>query len=310
MKFVTEQPRLSLICQSLFHLASLQPVHKNSWEKPLAHTLATTLYEDLKRLGGLLNNVPLNLALEHLKRKGFASLLRMNPAPIVDPIDRFYRLLFQLEVADKQAIALMDDARTQFGSRVQQPRTTRIIPEHRRTNSSTATPRAVSAPAAPSTAAAVDDIRQSSLSVDSQSEFGDIEFEDVLEDMDEPLDVEVSAVKKPEEAVEEEKKDVPHASAATAAESMTRAESYRKSRRDIEMAIEKLKVVQKKLLAVEDRRNWLPRQNQQYASALARIEELLQILSQCSDLYAEAVLALSSEHHQDGTVVVELSTRR
>lgn len=301
MKFVTEQPRLNLLCQALFHLASLQPVHKNPWERPLAHTLASSIYEDLQRLGGLLNFVPLKLALEHLQRKHFASLLRLTPPSTVDPIDRFIRIRHQLVAIDAQAVALIDATRT-IGHHVPRLRTHPIMPENKHPTASSSS-ESREPPAGQLTAETAIDAQASAASqaADVESEFGDIEFEDVVDDLEDEMESTDA-----QKAAERPGTLLASAAPATDATGSTEATEVRhKAKRDLEVVSTKLKSLQKRLGDIGERRNWLPTQSHQFNLVVQRIDELLEILAHCSHVETEAILAAHSGPPQQGSVVIE-----
>jgi hypothetical protein len=309
MRFITDQPRLNVLSQGILHLASLVPIHRNIWEKPQSRTLATTIYEDMKHLHTLISNKPLMMALEFLKRKGVPQLLQARVAVPLQSIDKFYRLKSILKSKLALASPLIENCRDEFGAskirsfRSKSPFDPSLTPStqplasnstHLESTSPTTTSLETEKEESPETGFS-GDVPPGWL--DDESEFDDIEFEDVVGSTNAPLEG-----SKPAE--DEEIKEKP----IEGLKGSDPLEKYCQRNRTLDEISKQVALIQKKVLEINDRENWLPNQKVEYTELLHYIDDLLELLAICircnTDFIASSPLNLS-----ESGIVIEFSAR-
>jgi len=302
IQFVTEQPRLNVISQGIIHLASLQPIHRNPWEKGQSRLLATSIYEDLKRMGAVIDNKPLRLALEFLKRKGVPELLTP-PTPVtLSPIDKFYRLKFSFSSNEQLAAEIIQECRREFPDKIDSLRPSSVPGQDHPSSLPTTNTLPISNENTTSTTSSEGDISSASVPPysatdpeedDFDSEFGDVEFEDVLS-VENPLaEVPITA----------------ESSATTSASAPPSGpesfEIYRLRNRRIEDLVKKFHLLRQKVTSIEDRSEWLPRQRADFEALLRRLDSFVEKLCLCSQLNTDV---LTSIPDKDTKLVIDVSS--
>jgi len=303
IRFITEQPRLNLLSQGILHLATLQPIHRNAWEKSQSRLLATTIYEDLKRMGAMLENRPLRLALEFLKRKGVIELLAPRTPTVASPIDRFYRLKYIFASKEELGTSIIEECHKEFPTKVEpfRPKEDPI----RASPSSSSTPSSTTPSSFVDTQPSSASIQPNSASdpqfqpnhedesYDFDDEFGDVEFEDVV-----GLENEVMETPTSSKTVSTEQNAL-----APGADSM---ETYRSRNRKIEDLINQIHLLRQKVTSINDRSEWLSRQRADYDFLLRKIDAIIEKLSQCLQVNTDVLASIPDKETQ---LVIDVSSR-
>jgi hypothetical protein len=300
-KFLLEQPKLNLLCQGILHLISLHPIHRNQWEKPLAKTLATVIFQDLTRMGSLLSSKPLKLALEHLRRNKVSEQLATRPPASVSSVNRFYRLKFQLKSKDILATSIINQCREREGSSIRafltrSPYEEATPTETQTSSSSSPIPASEQVKIATETSSADPAPVPYEYDPNAEDDFENIDFEDVeaSEELAEP-------------SIEQD--FAPKIPVAGPLENSSRLDEYRQSNRKIEEISNQIRFIQQKLQEITERRDWIPAQNAEYTALLRRIEDLLSLLGLCTTANTEAIRACP-EALTESQVVIDIQVRR
>lgn len=309
MRFITDQPRLHLLCQGLLHLASLQPIHRNAWEKPRARSLATTIYNDITRIGALITNAPLTAALEFLKRKGVSQLLQTRTVASRTPIDRFYRLKFALKVKSASATSLIEKSRDEFGLdkirafRFNSPFDDTETRNNQLSTSSSTVSVATQADQVVTTRENTKTNETTHSDHDAppgwldDDEFDDIEFEDVVatdesqENIDSTKDEQAQIGKPPESSEDDDP-----------------LERYRERNRESDHLSKQIVLIQKKLAEIQDRREWLPSQKTDYTNLMRHIDDLLELLDICTKVNTDTITS-SALASSNSRILIEVSAK-
>lgn len=303
VRFILEQPRLNVFCKAILHLSSLVPNQRNIWEKPLAKKLATLIYEDMVRIGALVDNQPLRSALEFLKRKKVKSALHTAPtARTRTPIDRYYFIKHAISLQDAVASKLIQEIAAEFPDQIPAFRSRQVtssfdeVPDSspkKKTPKVTVTVPKAKEPEEVDVSEAVEEETE-----EDEDLFEDIMFEDVDNEEEPPKEATV------EEEKQFETKDLKAASEPSPED--TRLEKYRQRNRDTALLVRHLDALQKKLAGIEDRSNWIPNQITDYNATTLRVTELLDALAACTKVSTSAIT--SDPQTGKGTQVIEFSS--
>lgn len=303
VRFLLEQPRLNVFCKAILHLISLAPAQRNVWEKPLARKLASLIYEDMVRLGALVDNQPLRGALEFLKRKKVKVALQPpTTARTRTPIDRFYYLKHAISLKDATASKIIAEITSEFPSQVPSFRSRQVTSSFEEVPDSS--PKKIAPKKAPS-AAPTKEVEEESAAPasssppdDDQDDFDDILFEDV--EYEEPVVeelIDVGKVLEESAALEPPKQASPED---------IRLEKLRQRNRDMALLVQHLSILKTKLDGIEERSNWIPNQITDYNAVSLRVTELLDILAACTQVNTTAI---TSAHNTSlGTQIIEFSS--
>lgn len=310
VRYVLEQPRLNVFCKAILHLLSLAPIQRNAWEKPLAKKLAGIIYEDLVRIGNLVDNQPLRSALEFLKRKNVKTALQ---PPVTGrtrtPIDRFYYIKHAVSIKDALASKIIEETSTEFPGRIPAFRSRQVLSSFEELpQTSPKKKSAVIIHASPSKATEKIEEKEMTAQDDGGEEYNEDDFDDVLFE-----DVENEEEKVSEEQVEEEeeekKKKVEEVPASEHTSSVDDGlEKYRQRNRDIALLVKQLVVLKDRLANIENRANWLPHQTTDFNAVSLRVAELLDTLANCTVVNTVAIT--SSPEAAKGTQIIEVSSSK